>query len=48
MTEEKKKFLVPEADIVKFANGDIITVSVGNGEIPEDGFQDGPHDEWYM
>ena len=30
MDDKKKKFIVPEADILEFANDDIITMSAGD------------------
>ena len=31
---KNKKYLKPEADIVFFQNADIITISIGDGQIP--------------
>ena len=31
MKDEKKKFIIPDAEIIEFSNNDIITLSDGTG-----------------
>ena len=33
MEEKKKKFIVPEAELIDFTNDDIITTSVGTDQL---------------
>ena len=42
MDDKKKKFIAPEADVLDFANDDIITLSAGETA----GWNDGG--EWWM
>ena len=45
--KKKKKYMIPEAEIVDFSSEDIITASLTyDSEDAEAGWEEGPYDNW--
>ena len=47
MDDKKKKFMIPEVEVVNFVSEDIITKSLGyDSEDETADWEDGPSDNW--